>query len=78
MNGGSRKNNSLCCRGSRKRLSNFGLVALATLGRHIAHHGVLAVPLATVFRHLNSPYSLLKASQTRPGQKRTEGQNRYS
>ena len=70
MNGGSRKTNSLCCRGGRKRLSDFSLVALATFGCHIAHHGVLTTVLATVSRQYESVTASLEARKTGPDQKR--------
>lgn len=78
MNSGGRKNNGLCRRGDRKSLGNFGLVALATFGRHIAHHGVLAVTLAAVFRHYDSATAFVEACKTRPGQKREESQECYA
>jgi hypothetical protein len=60
---------SLCRRRRRQRLGNFCLVALATLGRHVPNQGVLAVPLAAVFRPLDSSDAFPEAGQARPHEK---------
>jgi len=44
-------------------------MALATFGRHIAHHGVLTMILAAVFRQRDSASAFLEAREARPSQK---------
>jgi hypothetical protein len=78
VNSGSRKNNSFRCKGGGKRLSNFGLVALATLGCFIADHGMLAMTLAAIFRQHDSATASLETSKARPSQEREEDQDRYT
>jgi len=73
-----RERNGLRWRRRRKHPGDFGLVALAALGRHIRRHKVLAVSLAAVFCHLGTAHSLLKASKTCPGQKREKGQGDHT
>jgi len=53
----------------RKHVGDSCLVTLATLGCHIPHHDVLAVSLAAVFCHVDSPDAFLKAGQAHPREK---------
>src|SRR5262249_11194922 len=47
----------------------------ATLGCHIAHHGVLALAAAAILCRFEDASSLLEASKASPSQEREEGQN---
>jgi hypothetical protein len=70
-----REQTELRRRGGRQRLSNFGLVVLATLSRHIAHYGVLTMPAATILCRFEGASPLLEAGEAGRGQKREEGQD---
>jgi hypothetical protein len=72
------KKSSFRCRGSRKDLSDFCRVTLATVSCHAVYHDVLAMPLAAVLCHFDIASSLLEAGKAGPGQKREKGQDHYS
>jgi hypothetical protein len=72
------KKSSFRCRGSRKDLSDFCRVTLATVSCHVVYHDMLAVSFAAILGHLDTFGTLLHTGKTRPCQKRKKGQGNYT